>query len=178
VGDGGTAYRRPSCGLVPRRVLLGTPFFRVGNRKQKPLGGPGTGSTPFLEPIVPPRRGLGDQHIRGVQRSAEMPLRPGKPGARSQPVCEAVQEVAPPHARPRSRSARIGSFCYVVAAPVWVQAWVGAVGRVRNASPICNDSMLPNRGACPCFTRTFVNARLAEVRLRSVCVQGAWRASK
>ena len=60
-------------------------------------------------------------------------------GARSQPVCEAVQEVAPPHARPRSRSARIGSFCDVVAAPVWVQAWVGAVGRVRNASPIRED---------------------------------------
>ena len=33
VVDGGTAYRRPSCGVVPRRVLLGTPFFRVGNRK-------------------------------------------------------------------------------------------------------------------------------------------------
>ena len=73
-----------------------------------------------------------------------MPLRPGKPGARSQPVHEAVQEVAPPHARPRGRSARIGSCCRVVAAPIWVQAWVGAVGRVRNASPIRNDSILPN----------------------------------
>ncbi len=51
VGDGGTAYRRPSCGLVPWPVLLGASFFRVGNRKQKPLGGPGTGSTPFLELI-------------------------------------------------------------------------------------------------------------------------------
>ncbi len=74
----------------------------------------------------------------GVQGSTEMPLRPGKPGARSWPVYDAAQEVAPPRvdARPRGRSARTGSFwtCRVVtvAAPVWVQAWVGAVGRVRN----------------------------------------------
>jgi hypothetical protein len=84
-----------------------------------------------------------------------MPPRPGKPGARSQPVCEAVQEVAPPHARPRSRSARIGSFCDVVAAPVWVQAWVGAVGRVRNASPIPETLPFLICGSRPCNSLRF-----------------------
>ena len=82
MGDGGTAYRRPSCGLVPRHVLLGPSFFRVGNRKQKPLGGPGTGSTPFLEPIVPrSKRALGPAHSRGagIRRIAASP---GKAGGR------------------------------------------------------------------------------------------------
>ena len=100
-------------------------------------------------------RGLGDQHIRGVQGSAEMPPRPGKPGARSQPVCEAVQEVAPPHARPRSRSARIGSFCDLVASRSQTQAWVGAVGRVRNASPIPETLPFLNCGFRPGNSRSF-----------------------
>ena len=76
-------------------------------------------------------------------------------GARSQPVYEAVQEVAPPHARPRGRSARIGSVCRVVAAPVWVQAWVGAVGRVRNASPILGSLPLPKCGVRLCYSLSF-----------------------
>ena len=68
---------------------------------------------------------------------------------------EAVQEVAPPHARPRGRSARIGSFSDVVAAPVWVQAWVGAVGRVRNASLILGSLPLPNCGVRLCNSCSF-----------------------
>ena len=52
---------------------------------------------------------------------------------------EAARQVASLHARPRGSCSRIGSFCDLVAAPVWVQAWVGAVGRVRNASPIQED---------------------------------------
>ena len=62
------------------------------------------------------------------------------------PFRGAIREVAPLHARPRVRSARIGSFCDLVAAPVWVQAWVGAVGRVRNASPIRDDPAFYNAG--------------------------------
>jgi hypothetical protein len=99
-------------------------------------------------------------------------------GARSQPVYEALQEVAPPHARPHSRSARIGSFCDLVAALVWVQAWVGAVGRVRNASPIRNDSMLPNVEARPCSTGTFVTAHSAEARHELLLCAGCVQASK
>jgi hypothetical protein len=69
-------------------------------------------------------------------------------------VYEAVQEVAPPHARPRDRSARIGSICRVVAALVWVQAWVGAVGRVRNAM-IAETLPFLNCGSWPCKSLTF-----------------------
>ena len=59
-----------------------------------------------------------------------MLLRPEKPG--SWPVDEAVQEVAPLLVSTLAsgctgRSARIGSFCRVVAASARVQAWVGAV---------------------------------------------------
>ena len=87
MGDGGTAYRRPSCGLVPWHVLLGPSFFRVGNRKQKPLGGPGTGSTPFLEPIVPrSKRALGPAHSRGA-RIRRIAASPGKAGGRVRSRC-------------------------------------------------------------------------------------------
>ena len=47
-------------------------------------------------------------------------LRAGISEARLSPVHEAIREVAPLHARPRSRSARIGSFYDLVAALVWV----------------------------------------------------------
>ena len=100
--DGGTAYRRPSCGVVPRRVLLGTPFFRVGNRKQKPLGGPGTGSTPFLEPIVPrSKRALGPAHSRGAgtRRNAASPGKAGGAFAAGTGSCSGGG--APPHSPAR-----------------------------------------------------------------------------
>ena len=84
-------------------------------------------------------------------------------GARSQPVYEAVQEVAPPHARPRGRSARIGSFCRVVAA--WVQACVGAVGRVRNASPIREDPVFSIAGFTPAFCDNFAKASRPSQRI-------------
>ena len=80
-------------------------------------------------------------------------------------MCEAVQEVAPPHARPRSRSARIGSVCDVVAAPVWVQAWVGAVGRVRNASPIREDPVWHNCRICPRFLQELCKPSLTSKRV-------------
>jgi hypothetical protein len=75
--------------------------------------------------------------------------------ARLSPFRGAIREVAPIHARPRVRSARIGSFCRVVAAPVWVQAWVGAVGRVRNASPILGSLPLPKCGVPLCYSLSF-----------------------
>ena len=57
---------------------------------------------------------------------------------------EAAQQVASLHARSHGSCSRIGSFCDLVAAPIQAQAWVGAVGRVRNACPICENSILPN----------------------------------
>ena len=75
--------------------------------------------------------------------------------ARLSPFRGAIREVAPLHARSRGRSARIGSFCDLVAAPIWVQAWVGAVGRVRNASPILGSLPLPKCGSRPCNSRSF-----------------------
>ena len=68
---------------------------------------------------------------------------------------EAVQEVAPPHARRRGRSARIGSFSDVVAAPIQAPAWVGAVGRVRNASLIPETLPFLNCESRPCNSLRF-----------------------
>ena len=39
---------------------------------------------------------------------------------------------------------RFPSISGMAAAPIRVQAWGGAVGRVRNASPICEEPPLPN----------------------------------
>jgi len=49
----------------------------------------------------------------------------------------------------------LGRFVDVVAAPVWVQAWVGAVGRVRNASPILGSLPLPKCGVRLCYSLSF-----------------------
>ena len=68
---------------------------------------------------------------------------------------EAARQVASLHARPHGSCSRIGSYCDLVAAPVWVQAWVGAVGRVRNASPIPETLPFLNCGSRPGNSRSF-----------------------
>ena len=70
-------------------------------------------------------------------------------------LSEAAQQVASLHARSHGSCSRIGSFCDLVAAPVWVQAWVGAVGRVRNASPIPETLPFLNCGSRPGYSRSF-----------------------
>ena len=75
--------------------------------------------------------------------------------ARLSPFRGAIREVAPLHARSRGRSARIGSFCDLVASRSQTQAWVGAVGRVRNASPIPETLPFLNCGFRPGNSRSF-----------------------
>ena len=52
-------------------------FFRVGNRKPKPLGGPGTGSTPVLELRSFLRRGSWVWRDAGTHSNAASPGKPG-----------------------------------------------------------------------------------------------------
>ena len=70
-------------------------------------------------------------------------------------LSEAAQQVASLHTRSHGSCSRIGSVCRVVAAPFQAQAWGGAVGRVRNASPISKSLPLPNCGVRLCNSRSF-----------------------
>ena len=136
------------CFWPGRSTLKGVNF-----RPIRPLGG---------------RRGPGDTRGQEPRRSF---------GHRFGRSSEAARQVASLHARSHGSCSHIGSFCDLVAAPAWVLAWVGAVGFVRNASPVRNDSILPNVGVIPCSTGTVVAAHLAAARHALLLCQGCVQAS-